>query len=126
MSTFICKLLLSSQLTDEINSYLNEKKHVILLFIDFSKAFDTLKHDKLLKKLDNTGIRGPLLNWCENYLNNRKYNVKIDNQLSDEVSVKTGTAQGSVLGPLHYLAYVNDMEKVVKNCSNCNSQTTHV
>lgn len=87
------------------------------MFIDFSKAFDTLRHDTLITKLDNTGVRGPLLNWCKDYLKNRKYRVKLENSLSDEIVVSTGTAQGSVLGPLHYLAYVNDMENVIEKCS---------
>ncbi|KAJ8721571.1 hypothetical protein PYW07_002346 [Mythimna separata] len=108
---------LLSKFTDEVNESLNDKNHVILLFIDFSKAFDTLRHDTLLKKLDDTGIRGPLLEWCRDYLRNRKYKVRIDNESSNSIKVTEGTAQGSVLGPLHYLTYVNDMEHVVNHCS---------
>lgn len=108
---------LLDKFTDEINNYLNDKQHVILLFIDFSKAFDTLKHETLIQKLDNTGVRGPLLKWCKNYLKDRKYQVKIDNELSDAITISTGTAQGSVIGPLHYLAYVNDMHNIIDNCS---------
>lgn len=108
---------LLSKFTDEVNEALNDKNNVILLFIDFSKAFDTLRHDTLLTKLDNSGVRGPILKWCENYLMDRKYNVKICNEYSDAIDVTEGTAQGSVLGPLHYLTYVNDMENVVNHCS---------
>ncbi|KAG7310783.1 hypothetical protein JYU34_003599 [Plutella xylostella] len=109
--------LLLSKFTDEINTYLDEKQHVVLVFIDYSKAFDTLKHDYLIKKLDSTGIRGPLLQWCQNYLTNRKYRVKINDCYSDDVKVSIGTAQGSVLGPLHYLVYVNDVTNIIKHCS---------
>ncbi|KAG7297874.1 hypothetical protein JYU34_018628 [Plutella xylostella] len=109
--------LLLSKFTDEINKCLDNKEHVLLVFIDYSKAFDTLRHDQLIQKLDNTGIRGPLLNWCKNYLENRTYMVQIGNSSSREVDVSIGTAQGSVLGPLHYLVYVNDVAEVIKHCS---------
>lgn len=108
---------LLSKFTDEVNSHLNEKKHVLLLFIDFSQAFDTLQHDILLEKLNNTGVRGPLLEWCRAYLQNRSYYVKIGDEMSNNTEVNGGTAQGSVIGPIHYLAYVNDLENIIKECS---------
>ncbi|CAK1602106.1 unnamed protein product [Parnassius mnemosyne] len=106
---------IANNFATEFRNY--DKNHVILLFIDFSKAFDTLRHDTLLRKLENTGVRGPILKWCKDYLYNRKYKVKICDEVSDAIDVTEGTAQGSVLGPLHYLAYVNDMEHVVNHCS---------
>ena len=109
--------LLLSKFTDEVNEYLNDKKHVLLVFIDYSKAFDTLRHQKLIEKLENTGVRGPLLQWSKNYLENRMYMVKVGNSYSDRIQVNEGTAQGSVLGPLHYLAYVNDLNNLIKKCS---------
>lgn len=108
---------LLSNFTDEVNKYLNDKQHVILVFIDFSKAFDTLRHNILLKTLENSGIRGTLLDWCKEYLRNRSYCVKVGHNLSRHVNVTKGTAQGSVSGPLHYLAYVNDLENVITHCS---------
>lgn len=108
---------LLSKFTNEINGYLDKKQHVLLVFIDYSKAFDTLQHDQLIQKLDNTGIRGPILNWCSDYLRKRSYKVRVGESHSDEVDVTIGTAQGSVLGPLHYLIYVNDVINVVKHCS---------
>ncbi|XP_045450677.1 uncharacterized protein LOC123659505 [Melitaea cinxia] len=62
---------------------------------DYSKAFDTLKHDQLAERLDATGIRGPLLEWCKDYLSNRSYSVKVGDTISDAVNVNIGTAQGS-------------------------------
>lgn len=108
---------LLSNFTDEVNYHLGEKKHVVLLFIDFSKAFDTLGHNMLLKTLENSGISGKLLEWCAEYLRSRSYHVKVGQSLSRSVYVTRGTAQGSVTGPLHYLAYVNDLENVIKHCS---------
>lgn len=108
---------LLSSFTDEVNEYLNDKNNVLVLFIDFSRAFDTLNHSKLVERLEDCGIRGPLLDWCKNYLKNRKYNVKIENTFSDTIEAAHGTAQGSVLGPLHFLTYVNDMSKVISNCT---------
>lgn len=108
---------LLSVFTDEVNEYLNDKKNVLVLFIDFSRAFDTLDHTKLVKRLDDCGIRGPLLDWCKNYLQNRGYSVKICNTHSKTMEAAHGTAQGSVLGPLHFLSYVNDMSNVIGNCT---------
>lgn len=107
---------LLSAFSDYILSNLNDKKNVLVVFIDYSKAFDTLRHDVLLDRLDDCGIRGPLLDWCRDYLANRSYHVKIGDALSRKVSVAEGTAQGSVMGPLHYITYVNNVNGVVKNC----------
>lgn len=108
--------LLLSNFTDFINDCLNKKEHIIVIFIDYSKAFDTLQHNLLLQKLENSGIRGPLLEWCSSYLKDRTCCVRIGNDYSRMSLVKQGTAQGSVLGPLYYLAYVNDAKNIVRNC----------
>lgn len=107
---------LLSQFTDSIYKHLNDKKHILIVFIDYSKAFDTLKHDTLLAKLNDCGIQGPLNKWCKNYLEERSYVVKIRDTLSTKTKTSEGTAQGSVLGPLHYITYVNDVVNTVKNC----------
>lgn len=102
--------------TDTIYQNLNDKKHILIVFIDYSKAFDTLQHNTLLDKLDDCGIRGPLKNWCRDYLTDRSYTVKVANTYSNQVTVSEGTAQGSVLGPLHYISYVNDVVNLIENC----------
>ena len=95
-----------NKLLGDFTSYLNEglskNQHSLILFIDFSKAFDTLSHEKILKYLNKVGIRGQCLKWFENYLDNRTYRVKVDNALSREVKVTHGVPQGSKLGPLLY------------------------
>jgi hypothetical protein len=107
---------LLSKFTDSIYKNLDSKEHVLVLLIDYSKAFDTLKHDRLIDALNDCGIRGPLNNWCKDYMANRSYVVKIADTVSKKVTVSSGTAQGSVLGPLHYITYVNDAVNLVKNC----------
>lgn len=100
--------------TDLLNSYLNDRMHVLVVFIDYSKAFDTLRHEVLLERLDDCGVRGPVLGWCKDYLNDRAFYVKVAEMLSDKKMVDEGTAQGSVLGPLHYLSYVNNLPNVIQ------------
>ena len=84
------------------------------VFIDLKKAFDTVDHDILLKKLEYYGVRGLSRDWFQSYLKNRKQFVSISNSTSNTNEITTGVPQGSVLGPLLFLLYINDLHRSVK------------
>ena len=85
----------------------NKKLQSDIVILDFSKAFDTVPHNCLLKKLDHMGIDGKTNRWIRGFLTNISYNVVVDGD-SKAVSVDLGVPQGSVMRPLLFLYYIND------------------
>ena len=102
-------------LMDKLNKALDDGNMVIGVFLDFSKAFDTVDHDILLFKLSHYGIRDNALLWFKSYLSNRNQFVTYDGVRSSLKTIKCGVPQGSILGPLLFLIYINDLCNVCGN-----------
>ena len=112
-------------ITNEIYSSFDEGLEVRSVFPDISKAFDKVWHDGIIFKLTQNGISGNLLNLLRDFLNDRKQRVVLNGQFSTWKSVNAGVPQGSILSPLLFLIYINDLtEGLSSNATLCADDTS--
>ena len=106
-------------ITDKIQEAAENGQYSCGIFLDLSKAFDTVNHSILLQKLEFYGIRGLALDWINSYLNDRKQFVAVGSTLSELLNISCGVPQASVLGPFFFLLYMNDISNSTRILDTC-------
>ena len=114
------------EVMEKVTTMCDNNESIDIVYLDFRKAFDSVPHERLLTKMRAYGITGNLLNWTRNFLSGRTQKVKVGDVKSSEQQVLSGIPQGSILGPILFTIFINDMPSNIVSCCQIFADDTKV